>query len=374
MERPTALALAIAARQPPELRESLSQHPLGLLRQLIAQGGSCAIGAADVLSGLELVEALRQELIYLEVRLLRRGRHWRGWVSQAEIGKRLGISVSGVTNRRNRLLLKITSGGQVQVRPTTPRVSQQAAENLAAEILERRAATQQEVGCVPATDDVLQVVVYVLAHEAAVPVAVIAEDILQCLSIVVSVRRQLDGLELGLLDLGRVLGLSNRALGLPLGRMDQHATWKARRRLRNSSTGGRHEVVGHHLSNDDDDPANSANVVNERTEHQIRKLAAELLAHHATLADDEDLDEWLRWLNDAGVHDESRPLSAGGIGLLWTVLEDVATALRRFCDGEDSPLRLGPAPYAALERLMVHGRELRQCLRGQSIQTPSASA
>lgn len=366
VERPTALAAVLAARQSPELRMSLPQHPLGLLHHLIAQGGGYALGAADVLAGLELVEALRQALIYLEVRLLGRGRHWRGWVSQAEIGKRLGISVSGVTNRRNRLPLKITSGGRVQVRPTTPRVSRQAAESLAAEILERRDAIQHEGGRVPTSDDVVQVIVYVLAHEGAVPVSVIAEDILQCLSIVVSVRRQLDEFELALLDFGRELGVSNRALGFPLGRKDQHATWKARRRLRNSSTGGRHEVIGYHQSVGDDEATGTATEVDEQSEHQIRGIANDVLTHHDALAKDEDLDEWLRWLREAGVHDKDRPLSAPGLGLLWTVLDDVGAALLAFREGEECLLQLEPKAITALEQLMERGKEIRGRLRRRS--------
>lgn len=337
-------------------------HPLDLLAQLTRRHDADSLAHEDILDALQLVVSLRRVLVYLELRLLNRGHHWRGWLRQADIGRKLGVSVSGVTNRRKRLPLKLVNGSDVQIRPTTPRIDPETAAALASEVLDRREETQDEVGRLPAHDDLISVLFYVLAHEKAVPVEVFVEDILACLSIVVSLRRQLDDFELALLDLGRERQVPNVMLGQPLGRLDQHATWKARRRLRNSSSGGRHEVVGYHLhgstapdpKQDDPESADAA---------ELRALASGLLEHHSSLAEDEDLDSWLRWLHETGVHDQGVPLTRGSIGLLWTVFDDVATVVRDLATGESSSPQLTGGAIAQLLELISAGEALRQRLR-----------
>ncbi len=361
-ERPVEITASIIGRLTSSDRGVVPAYPLGVL-EYIAQGGPTSPPSGrDILDALELIVALRNVLIYLEVRLLRRGQHWRGWISQAEIGKRLGVSVSAVANRRARLPQKIATGSPIQVRPGTPRIDTKTAIALATEVLDRREESQDEVERLPDPADLMSVVGYALAYERLVPVEVFVEDILACLSIVVSVRRQLDDLELTLLDLGRDLQVPNKLLGQPFGRRDQHATWKARRRLRNSSTGGRHEVVGYHLEkSESQEPIRSTPDPGAAAE--LRTMAAGLLKHHTSLADDEELDSWLRWLDEAGLHHEDVSLTRGGIGLLWTVFDDVAEAVRSIKSGESRQLRLTSDELTELCKLVDWGEALRRQLR-----------
>ncbi len=361
-ERPVEITASIIGRLTSSDRGVVPAYPLGVLEYIARGGPTSRPSDRDILDALELVVALRNVSIYLEVRLLRRGQHWRGWISQAEIGKRLGVSVSAVTNRRARLPQKIASGSPVQVRPGTPRVDTKTAVALATEVLDRREETQDEVERLPDPADLISVVSYALANERLVPVEVFVEDILACLSIVVSVRRQLDDLELTLLDLGRNHQVPNKLLGQPFGRRDQHATWKARRRLRNSSTGGRHEVVGYHVQeSDSSEPSRSTPDTGAAAE--LRTVAAGLLQHHRSLADDEELDSWLRWLEEAGLHHEEVSLTRGGIGLLWTVFDDVAEAIGSLKSGASSRLRLTSDELTELCELVDGGNALRQRLR-----------
>lgn len=340
LDRPRQLAMTIAGQQAPDLRIRLPHWPMGVLNHLLDQPAGAILDRGAVLNALHTVVNLRILATYLEVKLLQRSRHWRGWLRQAAVGEILGVSTSGVTRRRQRLGRAIGGGRPIKISPSLPRVSRVDAEDRARTILDRRSAEQDEIAVLPDYRDLFGVVLYVLRGEAEVDIEVFVEDLLDCLYIVVSLRRQLDTLELGYLDLGRVIGVPNVELGAPFGRRDAWATWKARRRLANAAQHrGRHVVTADLPAADvpaadvtGDDYAEAARSIEARpvaseVEPELRALAAGLLAHEGYLAGNEELAEWLHWLREQRVHDQQVPLTPGAVGLLWTVVDEVAAAV-----------------------------------------------
>lgn len=359
LREPSELAAEVIARRS-RSHHGHPEHVIGLLRQFVQQAATLTVD--DVLDGMRMIVLLRRVLIYLEIKLLQRGRHWRGWVRQADIGRALGIGVAGVSMRRARLGEKLANDRPVQLRPKTPRISRQDAESIAEEMLDRRVELQDQVDHLPSKDDSVGAIAYILAHEGEVAAEVFAEDIVAAVRLVVATRRELEELELRLLDLGREKGIPNLKLGAPAGRRDAHATWKARQRIRNALAHGRHEVSMFPAETPTSGEL-EVRALDQGASSEVRALVAGLFdpGIYEALAVDEDLDEWLRWLREADLADEATTLTPAGIGLLWTVLlEEVPTVLDKKYDG---PVELDADAREQLSVLIAKGERLRKAGR-----------
>lgn len=355
-------------QQPLDLRDRLPRHACGVLLALRDSRAQDRWSQPEVLNALHAVNRLGALLNWLELRVLTRGRHWHGWVRQAELGESLGISASGVTRRRQRLAAAVAGTATVKISPSTPRISPQHAERLAQEVLDRRTDEQDEVDRLPDVRDLVGTVRYVLQHEGAVRAETFAKDLVDCLRIVVCLRRLLARLEADYIAIGRRSGIPALVLGEPFGRRDPRATWRARQRILHGEVPGGRRVVTRTFVESD---LAVDTEVDPQVHQDIRAMAGRLLDFHEDLAADADLDEWLRWLSEQDLHEAGRPLTRRQLGLLWATLDEVAAVIDPDDQEHGEVLGLADERLAELRMLVCDALAL---LRRQRTRHAAAAA
>jgi hypothetical protein len=272
----------------------------------------------DILDGLTTLVALRHWLNWVEWRHLRRASlaHYVIKTSQLALaGDILGISKTGLIERRKRLARIVAERGQVKNSPSLPRIDLPVATAAAADLVERRVGLTPEPA--PPPEDLIGAAAYAARWRDTPDLDQLADDIRGALTVVVCLRRHFDDIEADLLDLGRGVGLSNTALGAPFGRLGDRATWRARVRLRNGDRASRRRTV---RAPDTEEPVTltAAAALAAPLATGLRRMVERLLVYRPQI-NDEDLDVWLGWLAD---HAADAPTDRT-LSLLWAAADEI---------------------------------------------------